>query len=660
MKEYILLIVLYLLPHFALGQKISVTEFNLSAADKTASTLGTVIYDQNDIECALIKIQTTAKGLSFDNGSLGIQKKIEKPSGVWVYVPATTKFLTISHEDFGSITYKFSSPVKKGMTYSMLLAVDEAAQVAYDKSKKQRLILNVTPKKATVKINGEERKVFNGTFEEELPLGKYGFTVSADKYHACEDSVVIFNLRKPHVKNIALRQAFGWLRVDGAVDVSDATLFVDNENLGKMGSRKMEVASGAHHIRVVKPLYAAFEQNVVVQDSAICSISPVFSKDFGKITLKSKDKDAEIWIDGQRVGVGMYSENINSGNHKIECRKSFHKSMSVEVVVENGQEVVQELEAPVPLYASLTINTGDVPAIVVLDAEKPSAPTTSYYKKQILIGTHKILVKQKGYRDVLLDVTLKENENFVKNIKLCAISHVKFESNPSGATLYIDKERMGNTPIELVLDRGKHAVKLEHAKCYDFNGNVDFNQDELVFKKSLAKEYFRKKEIYVEGFGQFGSLTAYGGAIGIIFKGLNVEAFIKMGAQKSEPIYFNSLSSHIEEGCYPSEAYEFQPKMQYGAKLGWALPLHGRWRVVPQIGAGVTSVEDGEKTYVMSGSVEVKLQFALTTNVCLSLSPEYVMAISKGDLYDSIAPVSSKVKGWGTGFNLGVGLNIFF
>ena len=122
MKEYILLIVLYLLPHFALGQKISVTEFNLSAADKTASTLGTVIYDQNDIECALIKIQTTAKGLSFDNGSLGIQKKIEKPSGVWVYVPATTKFLTISHEDFGSITYKFSSPVKKGMTYSMLLA----------------------------------------------------------------------------------------------------------------------------------------------------------------------------------------------------------------------------------------------------------------------------------------------------------------------------------------------------------------------------------------------------------------------------------------------------------------------------------------------------------------------------------------------------------
>jgi hypothetical protein len=54
------------------GQELSVQSFYLANKDLTANTPGTMVHDQNGNVCALIKVETTLKGFTFDVGVLGM------------------------------------------------------------------------------------------------------------------------------------------------------------------------------------------------------------------------------------------------------------------------------------------------------------------------------------------------------------------------------------------------------------------------------------------------------------------------------------------------------------------------------------------------------------------------------------------------------------
>lgn len=666
MRKYIVFLLICLLPYCVYGQKISVADFSLLESDITANTEGSLVFDQNNDKCALIKIQTTEKGFTFDNGSLGIQKVEEKTAEIWVYVPQHTKKLVISHPELGSVTYDFPISIKKAKTYLMNLTTDKVFTATYDDSKSQRFILNINPKVAEVRVNGSVERVTNGRLEKAYSFGKYRYSVSADRYHTFEDTITINDPVNAQVRTVNLKQAFGWLKVDNADKLSDARLFVDNENKGLVSSSMIDLNSGTHVVRVVKDLYAPFESEIEIKDSVVTSISPVMSKDFGMVSLKVNDKDAEIWIDDEKKGVGSYEQNISSGFHKVECRKQYYTTTVKQIEVKNGSKESYTLDSPKPIYATLRINTCDVPAIVTIDDDEPAKPTYAYRNDEVLMGPHKVTVSQKGYKTVSFDVDLKANEEFSKRISLEAVVNVNFSSKPYAATLYLDDEYIGAVPQKIELKSGKHKVRMEAIGYYTYKGEVNFSTDEENFKKSLTKRYYNKNEFYVEGLGSALSFLGYGGAIGFNISNVNFEGFYMQGLEKSETIYFNYEGNGDDYGYGGSSSpqqYEFKVKQQIGGKIGFALPLHGRLRFIPQVGAVCTSIvaEDGDDTtYVMSGLADLKIQIALCSNVCLSLIPEYTMAVTKGKLYEQLEEVSTKIKGWGTGFNVCVGLNLFF
>ena len=74
MKKILFTFILCLVTLFSMAQSMSVASFEYDEKDLTANTAGTIVRDQNDEKCALIRIQTTAKGFSFDVGALGVTK----------------------------------------------------------------------------------------------------------------------------------------------------------------------------------------------------------------------------------------------------------------------------------------------------------------------------------------------------------------------------------------------------------------------------------------------------------------------------------------------------------------------------------------------------------------------------------------------------------
>ena len=56
----------------------------------------------------------------------------------------------------------------------------------------------------------------------------------------------------------------------------------------------------------------------------------------------------------------------------------------------------------------------------------------------------------------------------------------------------------------------------------------------------------------------------------------------------------------------------------------------------------------------------MKAEYALVPSVSLYAAPEMSFALQKSDIYSQLSDVSSKIKGWGTGFNVRIGLSINF
>lgn len=121
MQKIILSIVLSLISLVSVAQSMKVTSFYFDQMDLTPRRADTKVIDQNGETCALIRIQTTAKGFSFDVGMLGVTKTDDNKVGeVWMYVPRGVKYLTIRHPKYGTLNrYAFPVNIQEGCTYVM-------------------------------------------------------------------------------------------------------------------------------------------------------------------------------------------------------------------------------------------------------------------------------------------------------------------------------------------------------------------------------------------------------------------------------------------------------------------------------------------------------------------------------------------------------------
>ena len=99
--RFLSLFLFFMLTCFCASAQIAVTSFSLLENDLTANTSGTMVTDQNGDKCALIKVETTQTGFTFNAGQLGVTKTEQHPGEIWVYVPAGVRRISISHPQLG-------------------------------------------------------------------------------------------------------------------------------------------------------------------------------------------------------------------------------------------------------------------------------------------------------------------------------------------------------------------------------------------------------------------------------------------------------------------------------------------------------------------------------------------------------------------------------
>ena len=253
-----LLFIFTLICHLQLlnAQEMSVKSFYLAETDLTANTPGTMVYDQNGNVCALIKIETTLDGFTFDVGSLGIFETKRVGGEIWLYVPFGIRKITLSHPQLGVVRdYQIPCAIEKGRTYIMKLTVGNVRMIVEHAQTKQFLYIELNPADATLEINGKLKVTDNGVYQELLPYGRYQYKVYCPNYHDL-DGVVEVNEQKQSL-NLKLKAAFGYFSVldNASLDYTGASVYVDDKLIGKIPVNNLQLSSGSHKVRVMKEMY---------------------------------------------------------------------------------------------------------------------------------------------------------------------------------------------------------------------------------------------------------------------------------------------------------------------------------------------------------------------------------------------------------------------
>ena len=644
---------------------MSVNIFYYDETDLTALKHDTKMQDQNGNLCALIKVETTAKGLTFDVGVLGVVAIVEKPAEVWVYVPFGIRKISIQHPQFGMIrNYPLPCAIEQGRTYILKLdtpVVSDYEIGGYDHTKKQNVKFKVFPADANLEVNGMSISLdANGEHEQTFSFGKYQVMVSSPKYHAERRRMEINDSGKILNMDIHLKQAYGWLKMTGD---GDEKLFIDDKPVQFVPGGTMELMSGHYKVRMEKPMYQPYEGAIEIKDSVVYTFAPQLVENFREMTLRVYD-DSEIWVDSLKVGTGSWKGRLEYGVYRVEARKESHRPsvLYLEVNDETMAFAPVLLDSPEPITGDIEVTTNPIGAQIYVDDQLVGySPMTVH----ALVGQRNVTIRHNGYNPENRTVNVAESRTSRLDVKLSDIVSMTVASSPK-AKLFVDGDFVGKTTSTRLVAAGNHTIRLEAENYKTLEKNVFVNENNKTFSFSLKRRLYKKSAFHFGGSLMTGfSDVALGGYIGAYIKNFYFEGFGQKGLGSSEVIYWNNLQSDTK----PLE-YTYSPLFA-GGKLGWGFILGTRMRLTPMFGLGVVrlkgeSVDGGSSVFDPSGCASmagigaVKISTALTPWLELNITPEYYHSMSKTDIFNALYDVSPTIAGWCEGVKFNVGLGFFF
>ena len=174
----------YLIPS-SFAQKLKVESFAISEGDLSAVTPARL--DENDRNCALIKVGIALDGVQFEGNVMG--NVIPKLGEYWVYMPQGSRQMKVLTQSFLPVVVTFADygieKLESNRTYVLILT----KPMSIIEQKKQALIIKYSPSSATVLVDNKMVRGTNGVAKVVLPVGQHSYIVASDGYESEEGTV---------------------------------------------------------------------------------------------------------------------------------------------------------------------------------------------------------------------------------------------------------------------------------------------------------------------------------------------------------------------------------------------------------------------------------------------------------------------------------------
>lgn len=488
--------------------------------------------------------------------------------------------------------------------------------------------------------------------QDYITINKYdlGTTIEAGKTYTMQLSVTAAPIYTQMVQfNVQPTNSNAVVMVKSTKADAHEELFGTTDNTGGVAK---SLQYGTYTYRVVAENYHASQGRITLNDRTTTHVEKIILRpNFSEITLKV-NSEADIYVNGEKKGRRTWTGILQAGDYQIECKQTNYRSSTQYIHVEENNNRTIDLTPPTPITGILAISSRPLGARIYIDGKDYGL--TPQNINDLLIGQHTVTLSRENYKNESKTIEIEEQKTTHVNITLSDMAQMTIKSQPSDAQLYINGEQVGTTPYTAEMVSGDYDVRLTRYKYRDFNKKIHLSSSQPEVFLNLTRQYQRPLSFYLQGNFQVGSLMGYGGSIGAYFSNINVEGFLTIGMQSVDLYGYNSNGDH-------ERTFHLIPTM-YGIKVGYGFILGTRLRITPQLGLARLSVGGGSSLTANAtlGTIGLRGEYAFASNFGVSLSPEYQLNLNKQDVYKQLSNSSTEIKGWSPGFNVRLGVYLYF
>ena len=370
-----------------------------------------------DKNSATLLLKTEIKGFEFKTVKGNPIESEEGDEGILLKVPDKSKYIIISHPDFGE--YDWRVPVnylKKHNYYTGdLIALNLTKEYI---NPNQWVIFNISPENSILTIDSVMHRVSDGKISLYLPVGTHSYLVESPFYEEVEDSILLTDSRQLE-KNIFLQPLYSYLNVK--IADPDVLIYIDEEFKGKNDITVGRLAEGNHRLSFLK-------NNQWVKDTVI------------KISVSEKKT---IFI----------PEDLTTNNFLVES-EIFRKNPSPNIYLEitemkkEPNQLIRELKSQDEenIFAQLHLIAEDSLTVIKVDREIVGK---GEWQGLLPSGFHIISTEKNGRESLVQQINIIDDTplEIILNTHASSIGMVNIHSNVEGATIRIDDVYTGVTPL---------------------------------------------------------------------------------------------------------------------------------------------------------------------------------------------------------------------
>lgn len=183
---------------------------------------------------------------------------------------------------------------------------------------------------------------------------------------------------------------------------------------------------------------------------------------FGELVVRTEPSGAKVSLDGREIGeTPLAAKDVASGDHQLSVKLPGHKAVTRSVTIrrQRSTEVEVALEKDLRPVRIISVPEG---ARVALDGEQVGS--TPLDLASVATGARELRLTLPGHAVLTEPVTVESTDELqVFSFRLRPLAgNVRVETTPPGATVTLDGEERGKSPLALTgLPIGQHTVSIE-------------------------------------------------------------------------------------------------------------------------------------------------------------------------------------------------------
>jgi hypothetical protein len=265
--------------------------------------------------------------------------------------------------------------------------------------------------------------------------------------------------------------------------------------------------------------------------------------------LDTEPTSASIRIDGAAIGIAPLTTNLEYGEHLVEIQKHNYEGLIYKIMLKEPRVVEKKILSKEK--GTLILDTDPSGMHVRIDQHEeyitPCAVTLN-------VGEHTFDIKEKNFEEVTKTFDIPKTGLLQKIPLKLRQAFYNLKTDPPGASVKIDDDDIGKTPINRNLNFGKHRVEVNLPGHDNLVYEISLNENGLTEIKELFP-YFNHEVGIGFGFAYMFDKN--------MFRDINGDSHVKGGGIFWSFAYRYHFTPHLSVGLRLTGSYITLSHIQY-------------------------------------------------------------------------------------------------